>query len=99
MPVWLNGKLQSELHWLGWFMLIIIISQFSATPSLRGSEADGLTEAERKYRKAMEYEEEEAEQAEPQVLREAEINIPKLPLPTSSDNQASIHPICSTASC
>ncbi|CAE6437590.1 unnamed protein product [Rhizoctonia solani] len=61
--------------------------QSSAAPSQRGSDGDGLTEAERKHRKNMEYEEEEGEPAEPQILREAEINIPKLPLPTSSDNQ------------
>ncbi|QRV88597.1 RNA polymerase-associated protein LEO1 [Ceratobasidium sp. AG-Ba] len=59
----------------------------SATPSLRESDGDGLTEAERKHRKAMEYEEEEGEEAIPQVVREAEVNIPKLPLPTSSDGQ------------
>ncbi|KAG9122232.1 hypothetical protein FRC07_001482 [Ceratobasidium sp. 392] len=61
--------------------------QSSATPSLRGSDGDGLTESERKHRKAMEYEEEEGEPEPPQVMREAEVNIPKLPLPTSSDNQ------------
>ncbi|CUA77130.1 RNA polymerase-associated protein LEO1 [Pongo abelii] [Rhizoctonia solani] len=61
--------------------------QSSAAPSQRESDGDGLTEAERKHRKNMEYEEEEGEPTEPQILREAEINIPKLPLPTSSDNQ------------
>ncbi|KDN43246.1 hypothetical protein RSAG8_06213, partial [Rhizoctonia solani AG-8 WAC10335] len=61
--------------------------QSSAAPSQRESDADDLTEAERKHRKNMEYEEEEGEPAEPQILREAEINIPKLPLPTSSGNQ------------
>ncbi|KAH7335557.1 Leo1-like protein-domain-containing protein [Rhizoctonia solani] len=61
--------------------------QSSAAPSHRESDGDGLTESERKHRKNMEYEEEEGEPAEPQILREAEINIPKLPLPTSSDNQ------------
>ncbi|CAE6487490.1 unnamed protein product [Rhizoctonia solani] len=61
--------------------------QSSAVPSQRESDGDGLTEAERKHRKNMEYEEEEGEPTEPQILREAEINIPKLPLPTSSDNQ------------
>ncbi|EUC55713.1 LEO1-like protein [Rhizoctonia solani AG-3 Rhs1AP] len=61
--------------------------QSSAAPSQRESDGDGLTEAEKKHRKNMEYEEDEGEQAEPQILREAEINIPKLPLPTSSDNQ------------
>lgn len=66
---------------------MIISSLSSATPSARGSDGDELTEAERKHRKAMEYEEEEGEPVEPQFLREAEINIPKLPLPTSSDNQ------------
>ncbi|GAB1518514.1 Paf1 complex component [Rhizoctonia solani] len=61
--------------------------QSSAAPSQNESDGDGLTEAERKHRKNMEYEEEEGESAEPQILREAEINIPKLPLPTSSDSQ------------
>ncbi|KAJ1306541.1 hypothetical protein OPQ81_007542 [Rhizoctonia solani] len=61
--------------------------QSSAAPSQRDSDGDGLTEAERKHRRNMEYEEEEGEPAEPQILREAEINIPKLPLPTSSDSQ------------
>ncbi|KAF8595394.1 Leo1-domain-containing protein [Ceratobasidium sp. AG-I] len=62
--------------------------QSSATPSPRGSDADGLTEAERKHRKALEYEEEEEGEMEPPtVLREAEVNIPKLPLPTSSDHK------------
>jgi hypothetical protein len=68
-------------------MFIVIASQSSAAPSQNGSEGDGLTEAERKHRKNMEYEEDEGEHAEPQILREAEINIPKLPLPTSSENQ------------
>ncbi|KAG8780440.1 hypothetical protein FRC12_023022 [Ceratobasidium sp. 428] len=61
--------------------------QSSPTPSLRGSDGDGLTESERKHRKAMEYEEEEGEPDPPQVMREAEVNIPKLPLPTSSEGQ------------
>ncbi|KAG8699233.1 hypothetical protein FRC08_005425 [Ceratobasidium sp. 394] len=61
--------------------------QSSPTPSMRGSDGDGLTESERKHRKAMEYEEEEGEPEVPQVMREAEVNIPKLPLPTSSDGQ------------
>ncbi|KAG8746088.1 hypothetical protein FRC10_006191 [Ceratobasidium sp. 414] len=61
--------------------------QSSATPSMRGSDGDGLTESERKHRKAMEYEEEEGEPEVPQVMREAEVNIPKLPLPTGSDGQ------------
>lgn len=69
------------------YVRLFVGSQSSATPSLRGSDADGLTEAERKHRKAMEYEEEEGEMEPPTVLREAEVNIPKLPLPTSSDQK------------
>lgn len=35
----------------------------------------------------MEYEEEDGELEQPTVLREAEVNIPKLPLPTSSEQK------------
>ncbi|KAG8861455.1 hypothetical protein FRB96_002904 [Tulasnella sp. 330] len=57
--------------------------QSSPTPSIPGS-ADGISAAERRKRKAMEYEEDE-EAAEEEVKTEAQMHIPNLPLPTASD--------------
>ncbi|KAG8959364.1 hypothetical protein FRC00_001693 [Tulasnella sp. 408] len=61
--------------------------QYSAGPSASGSEADGLTPAERRKRKAMEYEEDDEAAEEQQVveLSEAQAQLPNLPLPVSSD--------------
>lgn len=53
----------------------------SPTPSVLG---DGrLTAAERRARKALEYEEEEGE-AQPSFVREAEVPVPNIPLPRGS---------------
>ncbi|KIO26536.1 hypothetical protein M407DRAFT_243726 [Tulasnella calospora MUT 4182] len=60
--------------------------QYSAGPSASGSDADGLTAAERRKRKAMEYEEDEAVEEQQVVeLSEAQAQLPNLPLPVSSD--------------
>ncbi|KAG8945107.1 hypothetical protein FRC04_001173 [Tulasnella sp. 424] len=61
--------------------------QYSAGPSASGSEAEGLTAAERRKRKAMEYEEDDEAAEEQQVveLSEAQAQLPNLPLPVSSD--------------
>lgn len=60
--------------------------QYSAGPSASGSEAEGLTAAERRKRKAMEYEEDEAAEEQQVVeLSEAQAQLPNLPLPVSSD--------------
>lgn len=52
-----------------------------------GSGRDGLSPSERQRRKDLEYGEEEAPGAEPEIVqqREATVPIPKLPLPQSSD--------------
>ena len=58
----------------------------SPTPSVLGSEGDGLTPSQRRQRQAMEYGEEDAEvETEEVQLHEARTVIPNLPLPSGSD--------------
>jgi hypothetical protein len=54
----------------------------SPTPSVFGG--DGLSTAERRQRQALEYEEDDVD-AGPAMIREAEVPIPNIPLPYSSD--------------
>lgn len=61
----------------------------SPTPSALGDE-DGLTLAERRARQALEYEEED--DAPPAVLREAEVPVPNIPMPHSSDGNVCLSP-------
>ncbi len=64
----------------------------SATPSLPGSDPDGLSTAERKKRKALEYEEEEdvADEAPVIEVTEAAKSLANLPLPASSDGNVGL---------
>lgn len=64
--------------------------QSSPTPSLRGSDGDGLTAAERRKRKALEYEEDEPAEEPIEQIQEA-VKIPNLAPPRSSDGNVSPH--------
>lgn len=61
----------------------------SPTPSLPGSDPDGLTAIERRKRKAMEYEEDDAAEADTVQLQEQVMHVPNLPLPKPSDGNVS----------
>lgn len=63
-------------------LLLAVSRGTSPTPSVLGD--GGLTPAERRARKALEYEEDEGE-APPAFVREAEVPVPNIPLPRASD--------------
>lgn len=57
------------------------------TPTPGPGTDDGLTSPERRHRKALEYEEDDQDEPEEEVqLRDANVQIPNIPVPRSSDD-------------
>jgi len=62
----------------------------AVSPTASGLESDRLPTPEREHRQALEYEEDEAPLDTSEVVKEADVSFPNLPIPKSSDGNVSL---------
>lgn len=60
------------------------------TPPESGYDSDSLSQTEREHRRALEYAEPDEPNALGEQIQEANVSIPNVPIPRSSDGQVSV---------